>query len=55
MSYCVDHDVVILLAKEEKGGGGAYYSYSAQSTEEKSDSPSFLGSSLKVKRALKLT
>ena len=40
VSYHVDDNAVILLAKEEKGGG-RYYSYKAQSTEEKSDSPSF--------------
>ena len=39
MSYLVD-ECRDLSAEEEKGGE-TYYSYSAQSTEEKSDSPSF--------------
>ena len=44
MSYLVD-ECHNFIGEGGERGGETYYSYSAQSTEEKSDSPSFLGSS----------
>ena len=40
VSYLVD-ECCDFIGGGGEGGGETYYSYSAQSTEEKSDSPSF--------------